>query len=90
MLYGSMLGLLGAAVVGTLAARYMGLSSLQDLRPDPEGSAIQKWMQPYKERIQVAALHLVAVWDLVHIQSDMIKPTSKRSACMSSSKGQLW
>ena len=54
MLYGSMLGLLGAAVLGTLAARYMGLSSLQDLRPSPdsEGSTLQKWLQPYKERIQ--------------------------------------
>lgn len=55
MLYGSMLGLLGAAVLGTLAARYFGLSSLQDLRPspDPEGSALQRWLQPFKERIQV-------------------------------------
>jgi len=54
MLYGSMLGLLGAAVLGTLAARYMGLSSLQDLRPspDPEANALQKWLQPFKERIQ--------------------------------------
>lgn len=54
MLYGSMLGLLGAAVLGTLAARYMGLSSLQDLKPtpDPQGSALQRWLQPYKERIQ--------------------------------------
>lgn len=55
MLYGSMLGLLGAAVLGTLAARYFGFSSFQDLKPspDPNGTAlIQRWMQPYKERIQ--------------------------------------
>ena len=54
MLYGSMLGLLGVAVAGTLAARYMGFSSLQDLRPSPapDGGALQKWLQPYKERIQ--------------------------------------
>lgn len=57
MLYGSMLGLLGAAVLGTLAARYFGFSSFQDLKPspDPNGTAlIQRWMQPYKERIQVS------------------------------------
>ncbi|KAL0021763.1 hypothetical protein WJX79_006133 [Trebouxia sp. C0005] len=63
MLYGSMLGLLGAAVLGTLAARYMGLSSLQDLRPstDPEGSILRKWLQPYKERIQAYTRPAVAV-----------------------------
>ena len=56
MLYGSMLGLLGAAVLGTLAARYFGLSSFQDLKPspDPNGTALQRWLQPYKERIQVS------------------------------------
>ena len=55
MLYGSMLGLLGAAVLGTLTARYFGLTSLQDLKasPDPNSSALQRWLQPYKERIQV-------------------------------------
>ena len=55
MLYGSMLGLLGAAVLGSLAARYFGLTSFQDLRPtsDPSGHALQRWLQPYKERIQV-------------------------------------
>lgn len=54
MLYGSMLGLLGAAVLGTVAAKYMGLNSLSDLRPspNPEESALQRWLQPYKERIQ--------------------------------------
>lgn len=58
MLYGSMLGLLGAAVLGTLAARYMGLSSFQDLKPtpDPQGSALQRWLQPCKERIQARVL----------------------------------
>ena len=56
MLYGSMLGLLGAAVLGTVAAKYMGLNSLSDLRPspNPEESALQRWLQPYKERIQVS------------------------------------
>lgn len=55
MLYGSMLGLLGAAVLGSLAAHYFGLSSFQDLKPtsDPNGHALQRWLQPYKERIQV-------------------------------------
>ena len=55
MLYGSMLGLLGAAVLGSLAARYFGLTSFQDLRPtsDPSSHALQRWLQPYKERIQV-------------------------------------
>lgn len=55
MLYGSMLGLLGAAVLGSLAASYFGLSSFQDLRPtsDPNGHALQRWLEPYKERIQV-------------------------------------
>lgn len=55
MLYGSMLGLLGAAVLGSLAARYFGLTSFQDLRPtsDPSDHALQRWLQPYKERIQV-------------------------------------
>lgn len=63
MLYGSMLGLLGAAVVGTLAARYMGFSSLQDLQPtpNPEGNAIQRWLQPYKERIQAYVRPTAAV-----------------------------
>lgn len=55
MLYGSMLGLLGAAVLGSLAASYFGLSSFQDIKPTPEpnGHALQRWLQPYKERIQV-------------------------------------
>ena len=55
MLYGSMLGLLGAAVLGSLAASYFGLTSFQDIKPapDPNGHALQRWLQPYKERIQV-------------------------------------
>lgn len=55
-----MLGLLGAAVLGSLAARYFGLSSLQDLKraPDSDGGVLQRWMQPYKERIQVGLLKL--------------------------------
>ena len=56
MLYGSMLGLLGVAVMGTVAFKYMGYSSLQDLRPSPDQEAglIQRWLQPYKERIQAS------------------------------------
>ncbi|KAL3143706.1 hypothetical protein ABBQ38_002500 [Trebouxia sp. C0009 RCD-2024] len=54
MLYGSMLGLLGTAVLGSLAASYFGLSSLQDLKPasDSHDGVLQRWLQPYKERLQ--------------------------------------
>ncbi|KAL3134165.1 hypothetical protein ABBQ32_008580 [Trebouxia sp. C0010 RCD-2024] len=54
MLYGSMLGLLGAAVLGSLAASYLGLSSLQDLKPasDSHDGLLKRWLQPYKERLQ--------------------------------------
>lgn len=58
MLYGSMLGLLGAAVLGSLAASYLGLSSLQDLKPasDSHDGLLKRWLQPYKERLQVRTL----------------------------------
>lgn len=51
-----MLGLFGVALLGTVAFRYMGYSSLQDLQPSPDQEAglIQRWLQPYKERIQVS------------------------------------
>ena len=66
MLYGSMLGLLGAAVLGSLAARYFGVSSLQDLKPasDSHDGVLRKWLQPYKERLQVrlSMLYVLSLW----------------------------
>lgn len=56
-----MLGLLGVAVLGTVAFKYMGYSSLHDLQPSPDQDTglIQRWLQPYKERIQVILQHLL-------------------------------
>lgn len=56
LMYGSMLGFLGVAVLGTIAFKHMGVNSLQDLAPssDQQGGLIGRWLQPYKERIQVS------------------------------------
>lgn len=69
MLYGSMLGLLGVAVLGTVAFKYMGYSSLQDLRPSPDQEAglIQRWLQPYKERIQASVFEPLVQHYQVHV-----------------------
>lgn len=81
MLYGSMLGLLGTAVLGSLAASYFGLSSLQDLKPasDSHDGVLQRWLQPYKERLQVGLSKLYALSCLVAYGRPL---SSRPNACL--------
>ena len=86
MLYGTMLGLLGAAVLGTVAAKYFGLSNLSELRPtpNPEASALGRWLQPYKERLQVytrpatSEVQTVSAADKVSAKESVIRDMSSK------------